>query len=339
MARASWSLTIADLLAGALTPVRVLRRLWPVGPTVARCVRSANPAVDDRSHRDESHGKRRCTMGPWIQEEAGMPEMTSLRLVSVRQGWRCRNAGDELVEHSSIDNSDAAAGLQVDRAELLQMCECPRRDLADGSHHGRQLVMRWKRDDGVDGRPPGNDGGNPRHHVTERQVGRERTQTSHSRGQHAGHGQPDLRILHHKVPECLTWHEQDHTTFHGLGIGDRRLTIECGGVAEGLAGGEVVKILLAACHGTLEDPHAAARDEIEPLRFVAFGIDQAALVVRARDDAAADGGSDSCREGGEIRMSTQDREWICHLQSSEKSSLAPDRQRLPTAASHLRRCR
>jgi hypothetical protein len=25
-------------------------------------------------------------------------------------------------------------------------------------------------------------------------------------------------------------------------------------------------------------------------------------------------------------MPTQDREWICHLQSSEESSLAPDRQ-------------
>ena len=208
------------------------------------------------------------------------------------------------------------------------MCKCPRRDLADGSHHGGQLVMRGQRDDGVDRRPPGNDGRNSRHDVPERQFGGERAQFSHPRGQHPGHGQADLGILHHQLLERLTWHEQDHTAFHGLGIGNRRFTIECGGVAEGLASGEVVQVLLAALLGALEDPHAPAGDEVEPLRLVAFGIDQAALVVRARDNATADGGHDPCRERGEIRMPAQDREWICHLQSSESLSLAPDRQGL-----------
>jgi len=200
----------------------------------------------------------------------------------------------------------------LDRSESLQMPECSRRDLADGSYHRGQIMMGRQGDDGVHRRLPSYHAGDSRHDVLERQLTGERAQRAHACGQHAGHGQADLRVLHHQLAERFAWHEKDDTALHRLGVGNGRLAIECGGVAEGFTDGEVVEVLLPAFCGALEDPHIAAGDEVQPLRLVALSVDQGAPIVRACDHPSADRGKNSRRERREIRMPAEDPERICH---------------------------
>jgi hypothetical protein len=212
----------------------------------------------------------------------------SSRSAPTRRNRYGRESAGDLVEQSPVENSDASTRLQLDRSEPLQMPECSCRDLADGSYHRGQIMMGRQRDDGVHRRLPSYHAGDSRHDVLERQLTGERAQ------------------------RALAWHEKDDTALHRLGVGDGRLAIECGGVAEGFTDGEVVEVLLPAFCGALEDPHIAAGDEVQPLRLVALGVDQGAPIVRACDHPRADRGKNSRRERREIWMPAEDRERICH---------------------------
>jgi hypothetical protein len=75
--------------------------------------------------------------------------------------------------------------------------------------------------------------------------------------------QPDLRVPQDEVAQRVSRNELDHRGFAGLGGRHRGGAVERGGVIEGLASADAMKILLPATGGALVDPHRPRLDEIE----------------------------------------------------------------------------